>query len=88
MMDFSDMTAREAEGLIDFLNASPCNFWAVDTIRRILADNGYTELDMADSWSGKLKPEGRYFVVKNSSAIFAFRIGDGTPSSRDRKSVV
>ena len=25
MMDFSDMTAREAEGLIDFLNASPCN---------------------------------------------------------------
>ena len=84
MMDFSDMTAREAEGLIDFLNASPCNFWAVDTIRRILADNGYTELDMADSWSGKLKPEGRYFVVKNSSAIFAFRIGDGTPSSSFR----
>ena len=54
MMDFSDMTAREAEGLIDFLNASPCNFWAVDTIRRILADNGYTELDMADSWAENL----------------------------------
>ena len=84
MSDIQEMTAREAEGLIGFLNSSPCNFWAIDTIRRTLSDHGYTELDMADSWRGRLHPGGRHFVVKNNSAIFAFHIGDGTPTSAFR----
>ena len=83
-MEHDDMMRREANGLIDFLNASPCNFWAVDTIRRHLSDNGYTELDMSESWRDKLHPGGKHFVIKNSSAIFAFEIGDGSPSSHFR----
>ena len=67
-MEHDDMMRREANGLIDFLNASPCNFWAVDTIRRHLSDNGYTELDMSESWRDKLHPGGKHFVIKNSSA--------------------
>ena len=83
-MDFQEMVGREADSLISFLNASPCNFWAIDTIRRTLTDNGYTELDMTESWRGKLHPGSRHFVVKNNSAIFAFKIGDGTPASSFR----
>ena len=83
-MDFQEMVGHEADGLINFLNSSTCNFWAVDTLRSTLIDNGYTELDMAESWHGKLHPGSRHFVVKNNSAIFAFKIGDGSPTSSFR----
>ena len=59
--------------LLDFLNSSPCNFWAVDNLRRKLEDAGFEPLDMRQSWT--LRPGGRYFVEKNGSAIFAFTAG-------------
>jgi aspartyl aminopeptidase len=80
-MNTNEMTNCEAMGLINFLNASPCNFWAVDTIRGILCANGYTELNMAEPWKGKLKPGARHFVVKNGSAIFAFELGSAVASN-------
>lgn len=66
-------TDLDAFSLQDFLNQSPCNFLAVDTIRKNLESNGFTELRQADKWS--LKVGGKYFVTKNSSAIFAFVVG-------------
>lgn len=59
--------------LLDFLNSSPCNFWAVDNLRRKLEDAGFEPLDMRQSWT--LRPGERYFVEKNGSAIFAFTAG-------------
>lgn len=59
--------------LMEFLNASPCNFWAVNTIAERLKKAGFAELDMADAWD--LKPGGKYFTTKNGSAVFAFIVG-------------
>lgn len=63
--------------LLKFLDASPCNFLAVKNIRMRLDALGFRELDMADSWV--IEPGGRYYVVKNNSALFAFVAGLGKP---------
>ena len=59
--------------LLHFLDNSPCNFLAVDTIKHILLDNGFTELSMKNKW--QLNAGGKYFTIKNDSAIFAFTVG-------------
>lgn len=59
--------------LLSFLDASPCNFLAVDSLRKRLDAAGFMELSMADAWA--LQPGDRRYVVKNSSAVFAFVVG-------------
>lgn len=59
--------------LIQFLNESPCNFLAVKNLADRLDRAGFAPLDMADRWD--LKPGDRRYVIKNSSAIFAFVVG-------------
>lgn len=63
------------DGLVEFMDKSVCNFFAVKTIREMLDANGFTELDVCQRWN--VKPRGRYYMVKNNSAIFAFIVGDG-----------
>ena len=63
------------DDLIAFMNESVCNFFAVKTKRQTLDDNGFKELNPANRWS--LEPGGKYYVVKNNSAIFAFVVGTG-----------
>ena len=60
-----------AEGLLQFLNGSPTAFHAVENAAALLKENGFEELKETESWS--LKNEGRYFVVKNSSAVYLFQ---------------
>lgn len=67
------MQTLKAESLLRFLDDSPCNFLAVNTIRTHLEENGFVELDLSDVWN--LEKGGKYFVVKNHSAIFGFTIG-------------
>lgn len=59
--------------LIDCLNDSPCNFMAVNTIRQYLEDAGFEELNLADEWD--IYPGGKYYVVRNGTAIFPFVAG-------------
>lgn len=59
--------------LLEWLDASTCNFLAVETIRRELEAVGFTRLLPQDSW--QLKAGGRYYITKNDSAIFAFIVG-------------
>ena len=66
-----------AADLCAFLDDSPVNFYAVDTVRRRLEAEGFSELKMEDCWA--LKPGDRRFVVKNGTAIFAFIVGTGFP---------
>ena len=33
------------------------------------------QLSSRDSWAGKLKPGGKYFVTRNGSSIIAFAVG-------------
>lgn len=64
--------------LLEFMDCSPVNFFAVDTCRRRLEAAGFSELDMADAW--KLSAGDRRYVIKNGSAIFAFIVGSGEPA--------
>ena len=71
--------SRYVADLVEFMNNSVCNFWAVQTIRERLEIEGFCELDATESWN--LKPQGKYYVVKNHSAIFAFVVGEGDAAS-------
>lgn len=64
--------------LLEFLDASPVNFWAVETVRRQLDAAGFSELDMRKAWA--LCPGDRRYVLKNGSAIFAFIVGTAAPA--------
>ena len=66
------------DGLLRFMDASVCNFYAVDTLRKILDGEGYTMLDRRDAWH--LTPGGKYYVTANDSALFAFVVGHGAAS--------
>lgn len=70
---------RLTADLLSFLDASPCNFLAVKNIIDRLEAAGFSQADMTGSWN--LKPGDRRYVVKNSSAIFAFIVGSGSPSA-------
>ena len=60
--------------LLDFLNASPVNFLAVRNITHMLEANGFRRLDPAMPL-GTLKAGNSFFVTKNDSSVYAFRIG-------------
>ncbi len=64
---------KYVKSLIEFMDKSVCNFWAVQTIRETLEQNGFCELNTCNAWD--VKPGGKYYVVKNHSAIFAFVVG-------------
>lgn len=64
------MEKKYALELIDFLDKSPNNFFAIDTLKKELVDAGFAELNAGDSW--QVQPEGKYFVTKNDSSLFAF----------------
>ena len=65
------------DSLLQFMDASPCNFWAVDTIKKILCENGYTERCLCQKIEAQ--PGDKFFVTKNDSAIFAVRVGKKSP---------
>ena len=60
------------EGLLEFLDASPNAYFAVDNVRKMLNGHGFTELREQDGW--ELKAGESYFVTRNGSALIAFRI--------------
>lgn len=61
--------------LLSFLDASPVNFLAVKNIADTLAANGFRRINPALPL-GKVKSGDRFFVTKNDSSIYAFRIGN------------
>lgn len=66
------------DDMMSFLNSSPVNFFAVETIRRRLEAANFIRLDQSEPWH--IEKGGRYYVIKNGSAIFAFIAGCGAPS--------
>lgn len=67
-MKISEMT----KDLKKFLDESPVGLYAAANIRGMLLENGYTECQEGSEW--KLVPGGRYFVMRNGSAVIAFQI--------------
>ncbi len=60
--------------LLDFLDASPVNFLAVETLKRELDAAGFRGIDAAQG-IGALKPGDQIYFTKNDSSLYAFRIG-------------
>lgn len=63
--------------LMRWMDESTCNFMAVKTICNELDRAGFIRLDPRDEWD--LKCRGKYYVVKNDSAVFAFVVGIDAP---------
>ena len=64
---------HQIKSLLNFLDSSLCNFYAVHTVREILINNGFAEKSLEDALTAQ--PGEKFFVTKNHSAIFAFTVG-------------
>lgn len=62
------------DSLINFLNSSPVNFLAVDSIAKKLTENGYERIDAEESMP-KMTSGMKVFFTKNDSSLYAFEIG-------------
>ena len=72
-LNISQHTRHLAQDLLDFIDASPSPWHAVETTKQRLLADGFTELIEADAW--QLLQGGSYFVIRGSASIIAFRIG-------------
>lgn len=60
------------KALFQFIENSPTPFHVVDNMKQKLECQGYERLQEREEWN--LVPGGRYYVVRNGSALIAFRI--------------
>ena len=58
--------------LFTFIEESPSQYHAVDTMRKHLEAAGYEKLLESGAW--KLKSGGKYYVIRSGSSLIAFRI--------------
>ncbi len=64
--------------LFEFIKKSPTAYHAVDTIKKTLVENGFTELFENDDFS--LSDGGKYFAVRNGSSLIAFKYSSSAES--------
>lgn len=67
------MTSSLSKRLVDFIDASPTAFHAVDSIAAALSAHGARRLREREAW--ELEPGAAYFVERSGSALVAFRAG-------------
>ena len=65
------------KGLMEYLDASRSVFHAVDGLRKILEETGYTRLQESGKWA--LVPGGKYYMTRGGASIMAFRIPNCAP---------
>ena len=66
-------TRAQAQDLLDFIDASPSPWHAVETCEARLTAAGFQALDEAERWT--LKAGDRRYVVRGGSSIIAFIVG-------------
>jgi Aspartyl aminopeptidase len=64
---------QHAQALLDYIDASPSPWHAVQTTQEALLNKGFKELKENEAWS--LKTDERYFVKRDDSSIIAFTVG-------------
>lgn len=64
---------KQITSLLNFIDNSPCNFYAVNTAKKMLEENGFTEKLLGNEIEAK--PGEKFYFTKNDSAIFAFTVG-------------
>ena len=62
--------------LKNFLDASVSVYHAVEELRKVLDNAGYTRLQENETWN--LVPGGKYYMTRSGTAIMAFRVPRGT----------
>lgn len=67
-----EQNLKTAGQLFSFIQASPSPFHAVANMKRGLDAHGYAQLLEGEEW--RLEEEGKYYVIRNGSALIAFRI--------------
>ncbi len=67
------METKYIDSLLRFMDNSPCNFLAVETIKKILVDNGFKEKSLTEKLTAM--PGEKFFFTKNDSAVFAVKVG-------------
>ena len=77
------ITLREATDMIrtaqlmGWLDESRCNFLAVNVMVNELEEYGFQPLSLTEPWD--IQPGGKYYVVQNDTALFAFVAGEALP---------
>ena len=66
------MYEETTEKLLEFISKSPTAFQAAEETRRRFLEEGFTELKEEERW--ELEKGGKYFVMRNHSAIIGFSI--------------
>uniref|UniRef100_A0AC34GPU5 Aspartyl aminopeptidase n=1 Tax=Panagrolaimus sp. ES5 TaxID=591445 RepID=A0AC34GPU5_9BILA len=69
----STEVSAAAQRFVTFLNRAVTPFHAISELSKHLKGDGFAELRESEDW--KLQPNGKYYVTKNNSTIFAFAIG-------------
>jgi len=72
-MNIPDSARIQAQDLLDFIDASPSPWHAVQTCENRLQAAGFSRLEELDRWT--LSAGGRHYVVRGGSSIIAFIIG-------------
>lgn len=69
---------QHINSLLEFIDNSPCNFLAVDAVKKILVKDGFKEIKIDDKLTAKAGD--KLFFTKNGSAIFAVKVGKKKPA--------
>lgn len=71
---FSDVETKRAGDFLEFINASPSQFHAVETTVKSLVAAGFAQVSERDAkWN--VLPGGKYFYTRNQSSVVAFIVG-------------
>lgn len=73
MMKISAESRASAQDLLNFIDASPSPWHAVECVAKLLKENGFKPLIENQPW--RFKKNGRYYVVRDGASIIAFVIG-------------
>jgi len=74
MKKISKVIKAQAQDLLNFIDASPSPWHAVDSVAKLLKKNGFKPLIENQPW--QFKKNGRYYVVRDGASIIAFVIGN------------
>jgi aspartyl aminopeptidase len=77
VLDITSESKTYSRQMMDFIDASPSPFHAVDTTKDKLEKHGYHPLDEKESWS--LQTGQKYYVERGGGSLIAFIMGTADP---------
>lgn len=64
-----------SQKIVDNLNTAVSPFHSVETVKKLLKDNDFTEIKETEEWL--LSSGNKYFFTRNNTTICAFQVGEG-----------